>query len=108
VTGRDGDGLAQEWQVPRDVLRRVTAERVVVGIVFVIRRGAGAALPPQLRGLTKVAYGMVQARLQSMIDAVEAGRPPLPPARRAPDELAKRHAAASLASGLRPPGSGGP
>ncbi|CAN6241581.1 unnamed protein product [Urochloa humidicola] len=52
-------------------------------------------LPPprQPRGLSKLAHGMVQARLQSMIDAAaEAGRPPAPAARRAPeDELAERH-----------------
>lgn len=46
--------------------------------------------PQQLRGLSKLAHGMVQARLQSMIDAAsEAARPPAPaPApRRTPDEL---------------------
>ena len=46
---------------------------------------------PHPRGLSKLAHGMVQARLQSMIDAGsdEAARPPAPaPApRRAPDEL---------------------
>ncbi|ONM17099.1 hypothetical protein ZEAMMB73_Zm00001d003521 [Zea mays] len=51
---------------------------------------ADAALEPptQPRGLSRLAHGMVQARLQSMIDAAaEAGRPPV--ARR-PDELAER------------------
>ncbi|CAN6235160.1 unnamed protein product [Urochloa humidicola] len=50
--------------------------------------------PRQPRGLSKLAHGMVQARLQSMIDAAaESGRaPPPPPARRATDELgAERH-----------------
>ncbi|CAN6248827.1 unnamed protein product [Urochloa humidicola] len=54
--------------------------------------------PPQPRGLSKLAHGMVQARLQSMIDAsAEAGRPPAPAARRAPeDELAERRRRASV------------
>jgi uncharacterized protein (TIGR01568 family) len=49
-------------------------------------------LPPQPRGLSKLAHGMVQARLQSMIDAAAAEAGGRPPARRAPaDELAERH-----------------
>ncbi|XP_066347360.1 probable transcription repressor OFP9 [Miscanthus floridulus] len=46
--------------------------------------------PTQPRGLSRLAHGMVQARLQSMIDAAtEAGR--RPPAARRPDaELAER------------------
>ncbi|TKW04651.1 hypothetical protein SEVIR_7G123600v4 [Setaria viridis] len=47
--------------------------------------------PPQPRGLSKLAHGMVQARLQSMIDAAaETARAP-PPSRGAPDKLAERH-----------------
>ncbi|XP_062185816.1 probable transcription repressor OFP9 [Phragmites australis] len=45
-------------------------------------------LEPQPRGVSKLAHGMVQARLQSMIDAAEAER--RPSARRAP-ELTSRH-----------------
>lgn len=44
---------------------------------------------PRCLSMSRLAHGMVQARLQSMIDAAaaEAGRPPV--ARRRPDELAK-------------------
>ncbi|CAL5016717.1 unnamed protein product [Urochloa decumbens] len=53
--------------------------------------------PQQPRGLSKLAHGMVQERLQSMIDAAaEAGRPSAP-ARRAADELAaERHRRGSI------------
>ncbi|OEL25460.1 hypothetical protein BAE44_0013520 [Dichanthelium oligosanthes] len=48
--------------------------------------------PPQPRGLSKLAHGMVQARLQSMIDAAsEAARPPPAPRRAPNDELAERY-----------------
>ncbi|CAL5031792.1 unnamed protein product [Urochloa decumbens] len=65
--------------------------------------------PQQPRGLSKLAHGMVQARLQSMIDgAAESGRPPAP-ARRAPgDELAaERHRRGSIPRAWDSGGGGG-
>ncbi|CAL5068096.1 unnamed protein product [Urochloa decumbens] len=54
--------------------------------------------PQQPRGLSKLAHGMVQARLQSMIDAAaETGRPPAPSRRAPEDELAaERHRRGSI------------
>ncbi|XP_066345035.1 probable transcription repressor OFP9 [Miscanthus floridulus] len=68
-------------------------------------------LPPpttttQTRGLSKLAHGMVQARLQSMIDAAEAGGRPPPVARR-PGELAERHRRGLPRAWARGGGGGG-
>ncbi|XP_021319678.1 probable transcription repressor OFP9 [Sorghum bicolor] len=65
--------------------------------------------PAQPRGLSRLAHGMVQARLQSMIDAAAAetgGRPPA--ARRQPDELsAERHRRRGLPRAWAHGGGGG-
>ncbi|XP_062224787.1 probable transcription repressor OFP9 [Phragmites australis] len=58
---------------------------------------ADAAPEPQPRGLSKLAHGMVQARLQSMIDATEAGR--RASARRAPDLAGRRRGPCAWARG---------
>ncbi|TVU14324.1 hypothetical protein EJB05_37786, partial [Eragrostis curvula] len=57
-------------------------------------------LPPQPRGLSKLAHGMVQDRLQSMIDAAAETRRPSVPGR-APPELAERHRGRPCAWGAR-------
>jgi uncharacterized protein (TIGR01568 family) len=68
---------------------------------------APLALPPtQLRGLSRLEHGMVQARLQSMVDAAaEAGRPSL--ARCPDDELAVRHRLGFPRAWTRGGGGGG-